>query len=174
MVLTDNQKNLLINREMLDPAKRRYNEFGIRKFFRDTLNSLEDLLLIFENLPERQIVRIIKDKDIFRLQEIEIKALHYKDFMPVRKYSTDDPESYVSKSLGYVNDSREIEIISRSRKSTEQDDERFKKMQIHHKELEKFLFERGGSISTKEAKHYYRDLVKDIRKKKVKRLKKTG
>jgi hypothetical protein len=84
MRLSESQKERLINREQQDTATRRYNEFSIRKFFRSVLDSLEDLLLILERLPERQIAKIFKDEDVYRLQAIEEKALYYLDFKPFR------------------------------------------------------------------------------------------
>jgi hypothetical protein len=75
-MLSDDQKRKLETRGELSPEERKINEFAIRKSLRKWLNGADDFVFVSDRLPEKQLLKIIVNRDIKNMAGAMIKALH--------------------------------------------------------------------------------------------------
>jgi hypothetical protein len=81
-LLTDSERERLINRSN-DSKTRASNDVRVRKKLRSWLQSLDDIALICEYLPEDQITKEITDNQIFFLMNIAKNLMEIRHFLPI-------------------------------------------------------------------------------------------
>jgi hypothetical protein len=177
MPLTVLMRERLVRRDELDAATKKANEYNVRKYITNYFKDLEEILWVLDQLPERQIARLFKDEDVYRLQALEEKALTYLDFMSPRLTTEGADEQcpklsgYVSKSLLTLNRLPDgtlgDKILSEGRKMTNQDINRWLQMMHHKGIVDAFVSERAGVVTNKDFEYYYRDLIKTARRQKL-------
>lgn len=81
-LLTDSERERLINRSS-DSKTRASNDVRVRKKLRSWLQSLDDIALICEYLPEDQLTKEITDNQIFFLMNIAKNIMEIRHFLPI-------------------------------------------------------------------------------------------
>lgn len=81
-LLTDSERERLINRSS-DSKTRGSNDVRVRKKLRSWLQSLDDIALICEYLPEDQLTRELTDNQIFFLMNIARNFMETRHFLPI-------------------------------------------------------------------------------------------
>lgn len=93
MPLTETQKRHLIWREDIPVAIRKNNEFAVRKHLEKFLQYCENMMLILNFLPKKQLLKYLKDAHVFMFLDIAILIMQKLDFAPIEG-KLEDPETW--------------------------------------------------------------------------------
>lgn len=92
-LLSDLERDRLLNRDSLDRHTRVTNDVRVRKKLLDWLKEVDDVLLVIDKLPKDSIQKTIDDKPIFDLMYSAINLMKAKDFRPITG-EIGNPESW--------------------------------------------------------------------------------
>ena len=81
-LLTDSERERLINRSS-DSKTLASNDVRVRKKLRSWLQSLDDIALICEYLPEDQLTKELTDNQIFFLMDLARNFMEIRHFLPI-------------------------------------------------------------------------------------------
>jgi len=152
-------KDRLIKREGLDTDIKKSNEYRVREYVKDFFKDLEEILWIFDMLPEKQHKNLFRDEDAHRLLEIAERALVNLEFMPLRRLN--NGEQVVEKSLAARSrDSKVSRMFSTSGQAEDRDLQRFITLKARLFNFEKFTSPGPRQIYNALDKSYYKDIIK--------------
>lgn len=185
MPLTALMKERLAHREELDPATRKANEHQVRKYIKNYLKDLEEVLWVLEQLPQKQISTLFRDEDVFNLQALEEKTIIFLDFYSMRQRNNlaEDEEykkrwdvkelwdtDFVEKTLTVVppeDGEHKLQTISIGREATDVDKKRLEKLLFHSDFMHSITYGGISNVEHKDGAYYYRDLIQDAKRKKL-------
>ncbi|MGD0953112.1 MAG: hypothetical protein ABR985_12095 [Methanotrichaceae archaeon] len=75
MKLPNLVKDRLIRRDELDTGTKKSNDFRVRKYVKDSLANLDEILWILDTLPENQVSKIFAYEDAYRLFKLTEKVV---------------------------------------------------------------------------------------------------
>ena len=93
MSLTKTQKQNLLFREDKTVAIRKNNEYAVRNHLEKCLQCLNDLRFILNHLPEKQLLRYLKDSYVFLLLDLAIQLMRVLKFAPIEG-KLEDPDNW--------------------------------------------------------------------------------
>jgi len=162
MPITPLMKDKLVRRDEIDAATKKANEYHIRKHIINYLEDLEEILWILDTLPERQVKKLFKDEDVFRILELAERALIYLDFKPV--WRDNEGQLIAGKTIIADPECGSPRNYSDGDQATDHDLARFGALR---KYLARFTkFERPGpwALYAPLDRVYYKDLIKKAQK----------
>ena len=80
IMLTELERDRLINREKFSGHDRHNNDFVIRSKLKAWLEDIEDVILILKYLPQRQLEKMLIDDNVFGLFQIVASLVHLLKF----------------------------------------------------------------------------------------------
>lgn len=83
MPLTEVQKRHLICRDSVPVAIKKNNEYAIRQNLKKFLKSLDDMMLVLNYLPERQLRKHLKDRHAYAFLELASLTMEKLEFSPI-------------------------------------------------------------------------------------------
>lgn len=75
MKLPNLVKDRLVRRDELDTETKKSNEFRVRKYVKDSLKNLDEIIWILDTLPENQVSKIFAYEDAYRLFKLTEKVV---------------------------------------------------------------------------------------------------
>jgi len=79
-MLSELEKDRLINRNAQTPRDRATNDMRVRKKLSAWLKNIPDVLLALEKLPRDQTSNVLSDEDVFKLFTLTEEAIHVRGF----------------------------------------------------------------------------------------------
>ena len=89
-MLSELERDRLVNRRTQTPRDRATNDMRVRKKLSAWLKNVPDVLLILEKLPDDQIRDVLTDNDIFQLFRVNERLVDIKGFTPIIGRLTDE------------------------------------------------------------------------------------
>jgi hypothetical protein len=83
MPLTEVQKRHLICRDSVPVAIKKNNEYAIRQNLKKFLKSLDDMMLVLNYLPERQLRKHLKDRHAYAFLKLASLTMEKLEFSPI-------------------------------------------------------------------------------------------
>lgn len=151
-------KDRLIKRDLLDTGVKKSNEYRVREYIKDYLNDLEEIIWVFDTLPDKQFKRLFKDEDVYRLLEIAERALVNLDFMPIQR--NEDGKLIAVKRLATMwKNGISGPTFPSDREATNLDKDRYSTLRKHISRLKKFVHPLQYAIRNDLDSIYFKDLI---------------
>jgi len=83
MSLTETQKHHLVCRDNIPLAIKKNNEYAVRQNLKKFLKSLDDMILVLNCLPERQLKKHLKDRHAYAFLKLASLAMEKLGFSPI-------------------------------------------------------------------------------------------